>query len=116
MFASLRPVRLKLVALSDEGVVVKERGAGEFVVAYADVLTAERPRSRRGLHLHVRGRTAPLRVKCRSVDRLAVESSLRFAGVRIVDSWGAIIAPTLLDFEDELAREPRRLRQSSDSA
>jgi hypothetical protein len=45
-----------------------------------------------------------------------VESELRRRGVRIVDLWGCIIAPTLLDFEEELAREPVRMRQSSDSA
>jgi hypothetical protein len=47
---------------------------------------------------------------------LIVEHKLRIAGVRVVDCWGAIIAPTLLDFEDELAREPRRVRQLSDDA
>ena len=37
-------------------------------------------------------------------------------GVRIVDCWGAIIAPTLLDFEDELDRKPVVVRQSYDDA
>jgi hypothetical protein len=55
-------------------------------------------------------------VRCRRSRREAIESGLRFVEVRIVDWWGAIIAPTLLDFEEELAREPVRLRQSSDNA
>jgi hypothetical protein len=54
-------------------------------------------------------------VRCRGLRRESVESGLRFMGVRIVDCWGAIIAPTLLDFEEELAREPVHLRQSSDN-
>jgi hypothetical protein len=57
-----------------------------------------------------------VRVKCRRAECEAIERGLRFVGVRIVDCWGAIIAPTLLDFEEELAREPLRMRQSSDNA
>jgi hypothetical protein len=37
-------------------------------------------------------------------------------GVRIVDCWGAIIAPTLLDFEYELNLKPVLVRQSYDDA
>jgi hypothetical protein len=47
---------------------------------------------------------------------LEMESGLRFMGVRTVDCWGAIVAPTYLDFVEELDLEPGHLRQSSDSA
>jgi hypothetical protein len=109
-------VRLKFVGLGETGVVVRGRGPGELTIPYEEILTAERLRSRRGLDLHTRGSIEPVRVNCRRADREEVESGLRFLGVRIVDCWGAIIAPTLLDFEEELAREPVRMRQSSDNA
>ena len=109
-------MRLKIVELGSVGVVVGSRGAGELTIPYREILTAERLRSGRGLNLHTRGRMEPVRVRCRRARRGEVEHGLRFIGVRIVDCWGAIIAPTLLDFEEELAREPVRLRQSSDDA
>lgn len=109
-------MRLKFIGLEESGLVVRERGSRELTVPYGEILTAERLRSRRGLDLHTRGKIEPLRVKCRRADREAIERGLRFAGVRIVDCWGAIIAPTLLDFEEELAREPVRMRQLSDNA
>jgi hypothetical protein len=108
-------MRFKFVRLDDAGVVVRARRSGEVVVPFAEILTAERLRSRRGLNLHMRGSTDPVRVRCRRLRRETVERDLRFMGVRIVDCWGAIIAPTLLDFEEELAREPVHLRQSSDN-
>lgn len=109
-------MRLKFVRLDESGVVVRERRSGALVVPYGDILTAERLRSRRGLDLHTRRSIEPVRLRCRPSVREAIESGLRFAGVRVVDCWGAIIAPTLLDFEEELARKPVRMRQSSDNA
>lgn len=96
--------------------VVRGRRAGAFAIAYEDILTAERLRSRLGLALHTRARLEPVRVRCWGSRREELEGGLRFMGVRIVDCWGAIIAPTLLDFEEELAREPANMRQSSDNA
>lgn len=78
-------------------------------------MTAERLRSVWGLRLHVRPGDS-VWVPCRGARRTALEDQLRRRGVRIVDCWGAIVAPTLLDFEDELARGPKTVRQSSDSA
>ena len=86
------------------------------MIPFADILTAELPRSRRRVDLHTRAAIQPVGVRCTPVERDEVESVLRVAGVRIVDCWGAIIAPTLADFEDELAREPVPVRQSSDNA
>jgi hypothetical protein len=108
-------MRLRFVRLDETGVVVRARRSGEIVIPFSEILTAERLRSRRGLHLHVRGSMEPGRVRCRHAQRETIESGLRFMGVRVVDCWGAIIAPTLLDFEEELAREPFDLRQSSDN-
>jgi hypothetical protein len=45
-----------------------------------------------------------------------VEDQLRERRVRIVDCWGAIIAPTIDDFAEALAQTSERMRQSSDSA
>jgi hypothetical protein len=94
-------VRLKVVELDDVGVVVRGRRVGEFTIPFGEILTAERLRSGRGLNLHTRGRLEPVRVRCRRSRREATESGLRFGEVRIVDWWGAIIAPTLLDFEED---------------
>lgn len=47
---------------------------------------------------------------------MVIEDELRRRGVLVVDCWGAIISPTLADFEAELGRGPARVRQSSDSA
>jgi hypothetical protein len=108
-------VRLKAVELGDVGVVVKGRRLGSFTIEYEDILTVERLRSGLGVALHTRGRLKPVRLRCWGSQRSEIEARLRFMGVRIVDCWGAIIAPTLLDFEQELAREPIRVRQSSDN-
>jgi hypothetical protein len=102
--------------LDDVGVIVRGRRVGEYTIPYGEILTAERLRSGHGLDLHTRGRLEPVRIRCRGSRRDEIESAFRFVEVRIVDWWGAIIAPTLLDFEEELAREPVRLRQSSDNA
>ena len=106
----------KLMRFDEPGVVVRGRRSGEVLIPYEEILTAERVRSGRGVDLHVRGKIEPVRVRCRRAARGVVESGLRVAGVRIVDCWGAIIAPSLLDFEEELAREPVRVRQSSDNS
>lgn len=79
------------------GLVVKPRLGAQFTVAYSEILTAER--SRNGLRLHVRT-MEPVQLAVRRTERSWVEDELRRRGVRIVDCWGAIITPTLLDFED----------------
>jgi hypothetical protein len=107
-------VRLRLIEVGETGVVVRRRGIGELVIPYEEILTVERIRSRRGLDVHTRMEMEPFRVRCRGSRRERVESELRFMGVRIVDCSGAIIAPTLRDFEDELARHPTNVRQSYD--
>jgi len=107
---------VRFVRFEDAGLVVRARGFGELGIPSQEILTAERLRSRRGLDLHVRQRGEPVRVRRRRRDREMIESGLRSMGVRIVDCHGAIIAPTLLDFEEELDREPVRVRQSSDDA
>lgn len=83
-------------------------------MTYGEVMTVERARSGR-LILHRRTGEA-VKLACSAEDRASVENALRDRGVRIVDEFGAIIAPSLQDFEAELAREPVRLRQSSDDA
>lgn len=109
-------MRVVFESFDDAGVVVRVRGSGGFTIRFEEILTAERLRSRRGVNLHTRTSARPTRMRCRRRDLSEIESGLRFEGVRVVDCWGAIIAPTLLDFEEELAREPVRMRQSSDSA
>jgi hypothetical protein len=109
-------VRFKFVELRDQGVVVKRRGQDELTIPYGEILTAERLPSRRGFDLHMRGQLAPLRVKCRRSRLYEIESGLRFMGVCIVDCWGAIIAPTFLDFQEQLDLHPVRVRQSYDDA
>ena len=106
-------MRVRIVSFEPRGLIVKRR-RGLFSIAYGEILTAERSRKRGALHLHTRT-LEPVRVIC-GRGRTLVEDELRRRGVRVVDCWGAIIAPTLLDFEEELAREPIRVRQSSDDA
>jgi hypothetical protein len=86
-----------------------------FTLSYGEILTAERLRSGRGIRLHT-VTSQPIVVGCRGSARLATENEFRRRGVRVVDEWGAIITPTLSDFEEELARGPIRVRQSSDDA
>lgn len=102
--------------IADHGLVLRLDGSGEITIACGMILTAERLHSRRGFDLHVQGRLEPVRVRCRRGDCGEIERGLRSVGVRIVDVWGAIIASTLLDFEEELDREPHGVRQSSDDA
>jgi hypothetical protein len=108
-------MRVRFESLDDRGVAVRARGLGGFIIQFEEILTAERLRSRRGLDLHTRTDMKPTRMRCRRRDLEEIESGLRFEGVRVVDCWGAIIAPTLLDFEEELARGPVGMRQSSDN-
>lgn len=107
---------VQLVRLHPHGLVVRRliRRAC-FTVAFGEILSAERARSGLGLRLHTRT-AKPLLMLRRRKQREALETQLRACGVRIVDCWGAIIAPTLADFQDELAREPVRVGQSSDNA
>ena len=108
-------MRIRLVRFEPAGIAVKTwRGVG-LTVSFEEILTAERlTHPRRGIRLHTRN-SDRLTLSC-GAARLDVENELREHGVRVVDCWGCIIAPTLLDFEEELAREPVRMRQSSDSA
>jgi len=95
-------------------VVLKSRRRGLFVLTHGEIVTAERRAGQhRGLRLHVRT-SEPIDVSCGS-DQLALEDELRQRGVRVVDGWGCIIAPTLADFEEELMHKPR-VRQSYDDA
>lgn len=104
----------RVVSFETSGLVLKQRRT-RLPIAYGEILTAERRASpRRGLLLHTRSGEA-VAVSCRR-DRLSLEGELRFYGVRVVDCWGCIIAPTLADFEDELLNEPRGMRQSYDDA
>lgn len=105
----------RIVAFGASGVVVKPRFRGRFSIAYGELLTAERCGRFHGLRLHTRSSHA-LGIRCHGKARFALENELRRRGVRVVDCWGAILAPTLLDFIDELDREPVRVRQLSDDA
>jgi hypothetical protein len=107
-------MRAQVLSYEPAGLILKRRFGSAFTVAYGEILTAEHLRSRRALRLHTR---TGYDVELGSRSSLpAVEHELRRRGVRVVDCWGAIIAPTLLDFEEELARHPVALRQSSDNA
>ena len=108
-------MRARIVGFEEPGLILRRGRREQFTVTYGEILTAERLRSIWGLRLHTRS-SEPVRIPCRGADRTAIEDGLRRRGVRVVDCWGAIIAPTLLDFEDELARAPETVRQSSDNA
>jgi hypothetical protein len=108
------PRGTRIVSFEASGLILR-RGGSRFTVAYGEILTAERVRSIWGLRLHSRS-SEPLRIPCRGAARTVIEDELRRRGVRVVDCWGAIISPTLADFQEELDREPVRMRQSSDSA
>ncbi len=97
------------------GLIVKPVLGGRFTVAYGEILTAERLRAGRGIRLHTRT-SDPVRLMLRGDGLKETEALLRSRGVRVVDCWGAIIAPTLADFESELSRGPAGMRQSSDNA
>jgi hypothetical protein len=112
--STLGVVRIKLIRFEGPGLLVKSRWSRPFTIAYGEILTAERSRSRRSLRLHNRA-ADELRLFC-GADLEPIEAELRRRGVRIVDCWGAILAPTLDDFNKELVTGPARLRQSSDDA
>ena len=103
----------RIIAFRDPGLIVKQRWSRQFTIAYGEILTAERLVGPWGLRLHVRT-GEPIRIPGWR-RRTEVEDELRRRGVRIVDGYGAIISPTLADFQNELANEPVRLRQSSDN-
>ena len=107
-------MRAKIVAFEGPGLVLKARRTRQFTIAYGEILSAERLRSRRALRLHTRT-TDSVRIACGS-DSTPVEDELRRRGVRVVDCWDAIISPSLSDLERELARHPGPMRQSSDNA
>src|SRR3954469_23388682 len=106
-------MRARIVSFERLGLIVKSRSAGQFTISYGEILTAER--LSRGLRLHTRT-TDPVHISGRRSGVMEVEQELRRRGVRVVDRWGAIISPTLADFEEELDRKPVRVRQSSDNA
>lgn len=107
-------MRVTIVSLESAGLIVRPRWKSPFTIAYGEILTAERMRPLNKLRLHTRTE-ANVWVAC-GRERIVVEDALRRRGVRVVDCWGAIVAPTLEDFEHELSREPVRVRQSSDDA
>ena len=109
------PLSLHSVKFVKAGIYVVRRWHRPVSLAYGEILTAERLGSGLGLRLHTKG-TEPVRILCRGAGCEAIEDELRSRGVRVVDEWGAIITPTLNDFVAELAREPVRMRQSSDNA
>jgi hypothetical protein len=108
-------VRASIASYEAVGLILKRRWRRGFTVTYGEILTAERLASIWGLLLHTRT-SDPVRIACRGEARVAIENELRCRGVRVVDEHGAIIAPTLEDFEAELMRSPDRMRQSSDDA
>lgn len=108
--------RWRVESLDDREVVLKRRGSTPARISFSEILSAERRPTPWGLRLHLRTSGEPLYVSCSGRRRFEIEGQLRSCGVRIVDEYGAMITPTLADFEEELAREPERLRQSSDNA
>jgi hypothetical protein len=108
-------VRASIASFEAAGLILKRPSRRRFTVTYGEILTAERLASIWGLRLHTRTND-PVRIACRREARVAIENELRRRGARVVDEQGAIIAPTLADFEAELARGPEPMRQSSDDA
>lgn len=98
-------MRATVVSLDRLGLILKRRRGGVWTVAYGDVMTAERLASGRGLRLHTR-LAREIALPCRGDARVALEGELRKRGIRIVDGHGAMITPTLEDFENELTHEP----------
>jgi hypothetical protein len=112
---TLVQMRVKILRYEEPGLVVKPLRGQLFTIAYGEILTAERLRSRRGIRLHTRT-TEPVRVAVRGAAVLETEAMLRDSGVRVVDCWGCLLTPTLADFEEALDQEPTSVRQSYDSA
>jgi hypothetical protein len=106
---------LRIERFEAPGLIVRPILRGQpFTITYREILTAERARQSWRLVLHTTAMGEVDIWSRRGRDEL--ELRLRRRGVRVVDCWGAIISATLADFEDELAREPTRVRQSSDNA
>ena len=108
-------MRVRIVGFEKTGLIVKKRFGDQFTITYGEILTAEQLRNRSGLLLHTRT-AEPIRVAVRGSALVETADRLRRQGVRIVDCLGCIVAPTLLDFEEELARGPEVVRQLSDDA
>jgi hypothetical protein len=108
-------MKARIDSFDASGLTLRSRRE-KLTLAYREILTAEHlPQPWRGLRIHVL-KGEPIRVRCRGAKRVAIEYQLRRRGVRIVDEYGAMITPTFLDFNEELAKDPLRLRQSSDDA
>jgi hypothetical protein len=108
-------MRTRIVSFKDAGLVLRPLAGAVFTIAYGEILTAERGRGGRRIVLHTKTHDR-VRLRLRGAALLEAELRLRENGVRIVDCWGAIITPTLADFEEELAHGPDPVRQSSDNA
>jgi hypothetical protein len=108
-------MRATVLKATPHGLVVKNWRGGRFTVAYGEILTAERLRRLSGIRLHTLG-LRPVRVGVRGQALVELEAVLREHGVRTVDCWGAMITPTLSDFERALAEGSTPVRQSSDIA
>jgi hypothetical protein len=108
-------VRARIVRFDKPGLIVQARWRKRFTIAYGEILTAERMRGGRGIRLHTRTSEA-VRLVIAKGRLVEIEDVLRARGVRVVDCWGAMITPTIADFEHELERGPGHMRQSSDSA
>jgi hypothetical protein len=90
----------------DPGLVVKRRFRRRaFTIAYGEILTAERLPRARGIRLHT-VTTDPIGLSVRGGAIRETEAALRQHGVRIVDCWGALLTPTLEDFEKALSEVP----------
>jgi len=108
-------IRTTALAATRLGLEVKVRWGRRFTIAYAEILTAERLRRMSGIRLHTLG-LRPVRIRVGGQALLELEAVLRRRGVRVVDCWGAMITPTISDFERALAEGPGLVRQSSDNA
>lgn len=107
-------MRARIVGFEPPGLVLKARFGPRFTVAYGEILAVERLARSAGLRLHTRV-SDPIRIAGRGKSGAKLERDLRARGVRVVDCWGALLTPTLDDFQAALALEPSRLRQSSDN-
>ena len=109
-------MRAKIVRFETQGLVLQQRlRRKRFTVTYGEILSAERLRDGQGLRLHTRT-SDPIRLVIGKRHTIETESLLRLQGVSVVDCWGALLTPTLADFEDALERGPEPVRQSYDNA
>jgi len=99
-------VRVQVVRFEEPGLVVKRRFRRRgFTVAYGEILTAERLSRAKGIRLHT-VTTESVRLAVRGSEVRDTEAALRAKGVRIVDRWGALLTPTLDDFQKALEEVP----------